>query len=292
VHDPSICVTPQYLADELLRGEGFTRVEYVPATDGLGTQLIAAGTADLMMEFTGLYLNRIDAGDPLVLLGGIHVGCFEIFGGENVRTVRDLKGKRIAVLGDGVPEHIFLASVLAFVGLDPRRDVVWEAHAPEESMRLLAEGKVDAFAGFPPIPQEMRSRKIGHVILNTNTDKPWSQYYCCMLGGNANFIRRNPVATKAVLRAILKGADICRSDPDRAARFIVSQGYTGNPDYAAQAIREIPYQRWRDYEPEDTVRFYGLRLHEAGMVRRTPNRIAAQSTDWRFLRELKAELKG
>ena len=81
VHDPSICVTPQYLAEELLRADGFREVQYIEATDSFGTRLVAAGGADMMMEFAGVYLTRIDAGDPIVLLGGVHIGCFELFGG-------------------------------------------------------------------------------------------------------------------------------------------------------------------------------------------------------------------
>ena len=292
VHDPSICVTPQYLAEELLRSDGFSEVQYVEATDGFGTRLVAAGDADMMMEFAGVYLTRIDAGDPIVLLGGVHIGCFEVFGGARVRAVRDLKNRRVAVLGDGSPEHVFLSSVAAYVGLDPHRDIRWEPHPPEESMRLLEAGQVDAFAGFPPVPQELRARRIGHVVLNTTTDRPWSQYFCCMVGANRDFVQKHPIATKLALRAILKGTDLCAAEPDGAARFIVSRGYTGGLDYAAQALREIPYARWREYDPEDTVRFYALRLHEVGMIKSSPQKLIAQSTDWRFLQELKRELKG
>jgi NitT/TauT family transport system substrate-binding protein len=291
VHDPSICVTPQYLAEDLLRADGFTEVEYVEATDGLGTRLVAAGSADVMMEFAGVYVTRIDAGDPIVVLGGVHIGCFELFGGPQVKALSDLKGKRVAVLGEGAPEHVFLASVAAYVGIDPRRDIRWEWHPPEEAVRLLDEGRLDAFAGFPPVPQELRARGIGHPLLSTTTNRPWSQYFCCMVGANQDFVRRHPAATKRALRAIVKAADLCAGDPERAARFIVSRGYTGRVDYAAQAIREIPYTRWRDYDPEDTVRFYALRLHEAGMIKSTPSKIIAQGTDWRFFNELKRELK-
>jgi NitT/TauT family transport system substrate-binding protein len=248
VHDPSICVTPQYLAEELLRADGFSEVKYVEATDGFGTKLVAAGDADMMMEFAGVHVSRIDAGDPIVVLGGVHIGCFEVFGGEHVRALRDLKGKRVAVLGEGSPEHVFLASVLAYVGLDPHRDIQWELHPPEESMRLLEQDKVDAFAGFPPVPQELRARKIGHLLLSTTTNRPWSHYFCCMVGANRDYVRKNPVATKRVLRAIVKGANLCAADPEQAARFIVSRGYTGQLDYAAQALRDIPYMRWHDYE--------------------------------------------
>jgi len=72
----------------------------------------------------------------------------------------------------------------------------------------------------------------------------------------------------------------------------VSRGYTGKLDYAAQTLREIPYTRWREYDPEDTVRFYALRLHEVGMIKNSPQKLIAQGTDWRFFNELKKELKG
>jgi NitT/TauT family transport system substrate-binding protein len=129
------------------------------------------------------------------------------------------------------------------------------------------------------------------VILNTTTDKPWSQYFCCMLIGNTDFIQDHPVATKRFLRAILKAADICATDPERAAQQLVDGRWTPRYDYALQTLRELPYNRWREFDPEDALRFYALRLHEVGMVNTTPNAIVAAGTDWRFLNELKRELK-
>jgi NitT/TauT family transport system substrate-binding protein len=72
----------------------------------------------------------------------------------------------------------------------------------------------------------------------------------------------------------------------------VNTGLTPRYDYALQAMQEVPYGKWRDYDPEDTVRFYALRLHEAGMIQSSPQKLIAQGTDWRFLTELKQELKG
>jgi NitT/TauT family transport system substrate-binding protein len=148
--------------------------------------------------------------------------------------------------------------------------------------------------GFPPEPQEIRARKIGHVVVNTTTDRPWSQYFCCMLGANREFVRKHPVATKRAVRAILKANDLCAREPERVGRLYVDQGYVSASQYefVVQAIRELPYARWRDYDPEDTVRFHALRLQEAGMIKAGPKRILAQGTDWRFLNELKKELKG
>ena len=113
-----------------------------------------------------------------------------------------------------------------------------------------------------------------------------------MVTGNREFVRKHPVATKRALRAILKATQVCALEPERTARALVYSGYTGQYDYALQTLKEIPYGRWREYDPEDSVRFYALRLHEAGMIKSSPQKIIADGTDWRFLRELKRELKG
>src|SRR5262245_28538992 len=290
---PSICRAPQYVADELLRGQGFTEIEYVQkAGGGASVNALAKGEADLSMNYSGPVIVRLDAGDPLVVLAGIHTGCFELFGTSRVRSIRDLKGKTVAVIELGGSEYVFLASMAAYVGLDPRTDINFVAHPVPESINLLAEGKIDAFLGFPPIPQELRARKIGHSVVNSGADRPWSQYFCCVATANRDFVRKHPVATKRALRAILMANSVCVLEPARVARHLVDNGFAERYDYALQTLKEIPYGRWRDYDPEDTFRFYGLRLHEAGLIKTNPNRLIAQGTDWRFVNELKKELKG
>jgi NitT/TauT family transport system substrate-binding protein len=158
-------------------------------------------------------------------------------------------------------------------------------------MDLFVEGKVDAFLGFPPEPQMLRARNIGRVILNMATDKPWSQYFCCMIVGNREFIHDHPVATKQVVRAILKANDICAAEPEKVAQLVVDAGFMERYDYTLQTLAELPYAQWREFDAEDSMRFFALRLHEVGMIESSPNKILAESTDWRFLNELKRELK-
>jgi NitT/TauT family transport system substrate-binding protein len=113
-----------------------------------------------------------------------------------------------------------------------------------------------------------------------------------MLAANKEFVRKHPVGTKRATRAILKATSICALEPERVARLLVDRGYAGRYDYALQTLKDIPYARWREYSPEDTVRFYALRLREAGVIKSGPQQIIAQGTDWRFVNELKKELKG
>jgi NitT/TauT family transport system substrate-binding protein len=127
------------------------------------------------------------------------------------------------------------------------------------------------------------------VLISTIQDKPWSQYLCCMVFAGRDFVRDHPIATKRYLRAVLKAADYCANEPEKAARRLVDAG--SRYEYALQTLTKIPYREWRNYDPEDTMRFYALRLHEAGMIDSSPNALLAQSTDWRFLNELKRELK-
>ncbi len=294
----SSCQAPLYMAEELLHAEGFTHVQYVKSEGGVLAQNLARGEADLGMNFVGPNLIRIAAGDPVVILAGGHVGCFELFGREQVRNIRDLKGKTVALVapqGGGDPEgagYAFLASMMLYIGLDPGKDIKLVLHSVEESVRFLAEGKLDAVLAFPPLAQELRAKQIGHVVLNSALDRPWSQYFCCLVIGHRDFVRKYPVATKRALRAILKTADVCALQPDHTAHFLVDKGFAQHYGHTLQLMKDIPYGKWREYDPEDTVRFYALRLHEIGMIKSSPQKLIAEGTDWRFLNELKKEMKG
>jgi len=295
----SLCLAPQYAAESLLRTEGFTDVQYIKtdtgrsAMDDIGPyQALAFGKVDFNAGMVGELVARIDAGDPIVILAGTHAGCFELFGTDRVRSVKDLKGKTVAVPGLGTSHHFFVASIAAYVGLDPEKDITFVTLPLAETIQLFADGKIDAIFDFPPVPQELRARKIGHVVIDGRVDRPWSQYFCCMLAAHREFVQKYPAATKRAVRAIMKANEVCTREPERVAQLLVDKGYTRHYDYAVQALKELPYSKWREYNPEDTVRFYALRLREAGMIKSSPQKILAQGTDWRFLNELKKELKG
>jgi NitT/TauT family transport system substrate-binding protein len=289
---PGICIAPQYAAEELLRTEGFTDVRYIETVPGLGpSEQVARGELDFTVNFAPLLVIPMGASRSITVLAGVHPGCFELFANERVRSILDLKGKSVGVQGLGSTPHVFLAVVASHVGLDPVNDINWVTSPSVRPKELFLEGKIDAFLGFPPEPQELRARKFGHVILDSAVDRPWSQYFCCLLAGNTEFVHQHPIATKRVVRAILKATDLCVAEPERVAQRLVDGGFTPRYDYALQALNELPYDDWRNYDPEDTIRFYALRLHEVGMIEASPNEIIAQGTDWRFLNELKRELK-
>jgi NitT/TauT family transport system substrate-binding protein len=291
VKNQGICYAPQYVAEELLRDEGFTDIRYVDVPPVEISAAIARGNVDFGMAYAPQFARDIDTGEAVTVIGGVMVGCVELFAREGIRSVPDLKGKSVGVQATGSLPNILVVLMAAHVGLHPEKEIHWVTDPKVKPKELFIDGKIDAFVGFPPEPQELRARGIGHVIVNTAVDRPWSQYYCCMLGGNPEYVRNRPVATKRALRAVLKAADLCAADPASAARRIVDRGFTPSYDYALQTLSENSYDKWREYDPEDTMRFYALRLHDTGLIKSTPNKIIAENTDWRFFNELKRELK-
>jgi NitT/TauT family transport system substrate-binding protein len=171
---PAICFAPQYVAaDQLLQAEGFVNVHYVKRPPAL--PLIVSGEADLASTDVSFMIVGIDRGQPIVILAGLHMGCYELFGTDQIRSIHDLVGKKVTVPELHAGRHLMLSTMLAYVGIDPHRDITWITQAAPESMRLLAEGQIDAFLGFPPEPQELRARRIGHLLLSMTVDRPWSQ---------------------------------------------------------------------------------------------------------------------
>jgi NitT/TauT family transport system substrate-binding protein len=287
-----ICVAPQYVAEDILRGEGFSEVRYVKiAGPSQISPKLVSGEADISINYIAPFVVQVEAGDPILMLAGIHPGCFELFATNGIRSIKELKDRVVSVPEPNGAHQLFISTIVSHVGLDPKRDIKWVVQPPAESIKRLAEGKIDALVGFPPVPQELRAKKIGQVILNSTLDKPWSQYFCCVIGANREFVKKHPVATKRAVRALLKAANVCATEPEATARTLVSRGFTPNYDYALQTMRELPYARWRDFSTEDSVRFFALRLQEAGYIKSSPKKIIAQGTDWRFLNELKKELK-
>jgi NitT/TauT family transport system substrate-binding protein len=291
--NPVICIAPQYVVSDLLSAEGFTNVVYVQSDAGVAqSKALGNGDLDFTLHFSGPLLLQIDRGVSITFLAGIHVGCFELFVKEGIHSLADLKGRTVGIQALETSQHIFLSAMATLVGLNPVKDIEWVTSASVKPIELFAEGKIDAFLGFPPEPQRLRAQNIGRVIVNSAQDRPWSQYYCCMLAGNREFVRKNPIATKRIVRAMLRATDLCVSEPALVAQRMVDRGFTPRQDYAVQTLADVPYNRWRDYDPEDTIRFYALRLREAGMLKSSPAKIIADGADWRFLNEVRRELGG
>jgi len=286
------CWAAAFIAKELLRAEGLTNVRYVQGHSNVDTaEWIARGETDFDINMPTMHIASIDAGVPLKVLTGLHSGCFEVIANDSIQSLTDLKGKRVGVWALNTHPYVLTSLMVSYVGLDPVNDIQWVESGETAPMQLFIDGKIDAFLAAEYVPQEMRDRKIGHTIVSNLVDRPWSQYFCCMIAGTAEYVNRYPVATKRILRAILKSADLCASDPKWVAQQLVDRGFVPSYDNAIHTLNGTRHDVWRDYDAEDSLRFYALRMQETGMIKSSPQKIIADGTDFQFLEELKRELK-
>jgi NitT/TauT family transport system substrate-binding protein len=195
------------IADELLHAEGFTDIRWVYPSESVWVKQgqghprfllsvpvdddVASGEVDFNFFTPASIVYLLDSGVSMTAVAGVHSGCYEVFAHEPIRTIRDLKGHRVGVRRLLAASYLQLAIMAANVGLDPRKDIEWVASPDVAPIDLFIQGKVDAVIGFPPEPQELRARKIGRVILSTTTDQPWSQYFCCIMMGNNEFVHNH-----------------------------------------------------------------------------------------------------
>jgi NitT/TauT family transport system substrate-binding protein len=284
------CGPPTTLAAELMRAEGFSDVRYTDYEAGdTDMTLLMGGRTDIGVAFVTEVVRQLDAGTPITVLAGMHPGCQELFVHDPVRSIRDLKGRRVALPEFDDALRLNLSMLLAYIGMDPTNDVNWVSSATP--VELFAAGGADAFFGVPPQTQELRARKIGRAIFKSASERPWSQYFCCVVLSRREYVQTYPVATKRALRAILKATDMCAFEPERAARQLVEGVAAPTYDQALEMMTELRYAAWREYDPEDSLRFYALRLRELDVIAANPNQLIADGTDWRFLNEIKRELK-
>jgi len=288
---PTGCDPWTWLADDFMKEEGFTEVKLISTP-----RSIFKGDSDLSLGYGNYLAAHIDAGSPLVVLGGTHVGCLELWARPGINTIRDLKGKTLVVGKKDPLVDIFYGiwvTMLTSVGVDPADVNFVEPGDPNiNEIDHFLDGKSDATLTAVTQGPALRAnpKNPGKQIFDTAVDKPWSQYYCCLLVANRDWAKANPNAAKRATRAVLRAIDYGAKDRQRAVQVAADKKVTQNPKLLYEAIKDLPYA-WRDYDPEETLRFFALRLADGKLIKKTPTQVIAEGTDFAFFRRMQKELK-
>ena len=285
------CWAGLYLAGELLRADGFTDVRYVQGDKRVdNTKWLAGGVTDFDFNMPSMHIRTLEAGAPIKVLTGVHVGCFELKANNSINRIEDLKGKRVGVWAVNDHPHLFLSLMANYVGLDPVHDIHWvEGASP---MQGFIDGKVDAFLAGAGGNREGARRE----------NRPHDRQQRRRPSLVTVFLLHRGRAARTIWIGIpwLPSVScVPSSRPPTSAlrtrnwrrREMIDRGFVTNYDYALATLKENPHDKWREFDPEDSIRFYALRLQETGMIKSSPQQIIAEGTDFRFLNELKRELK-
>src|SRR5882762_6111560 len=203
------CEAPIFTAYEkgFFKDEGldveFVRCEWATYKDAL-----ALGQFDITHHLVMYFLKPIEQGLDVKFTAGIHRGCLRVQAATkgNIRTVKDLRGKRIGVPGMGTPPFIFANRVLGANGIDASKEITWLVFPAGELGLALDKGEVDAVADSEPIGSMLLAQGRVRNIADQAADLPYSNEYCCAVLANGKFLSRNPKACAAATRALLKAA--------------------------------------------------------------------------------------
>ena len=239
------CEAPIFSAVEkgFFKEEGLD-VELVKCEWSKYKDVLALGGFDVTHHLVMYFLKPIEQGLDVKMTAGIHRGCLRVQAAKNgpIKTVEDLRGKRIGIPGMGTPPFIFATRVLGARGIDPRKEIVWRVFPAGELGLALDKGEVDAVANSEPIGTLLLADGKVRNIADQATDAPYKDEYCCAVIVNGKFLANNPKAAAGATRALLKGAKWVEANPRLAARLSVEKKYlASNPELNTVAISNLRY---------------------------------------------------
>jgi NitT/TauT family transport system substrate-binding protein len=215
------------------------KVDFETLKEALATGKIQASDG-MPMKWMKPFEQGVDA----TFTAGIHTGCFQLLVPKNsdIKSPANLKGKTIGVTGMGDAPMIFSMRVLFHEGLDPQKDVQWRSYPPTELDGALARGEVDAIALNDPLAQMIVESGKAVKLVNTASDAPFKDEYCCMVTIAGSFIKEDPAGAAAVTRALMKGAKWVSENPDEAAKLAVDKKYVpGSPELISRLLKSYNY---------------------------------------------------
>ena len=206
--------------------------------------VLALGGFDITHHLVMYFLKPIEQGLDVKFTAGIHRGCLRVQAGanSNIKSIENLRGKRIGVPGMGTPPFIFANRVLGAHKIDPGKEITWRVFPAGELGLALDKGEVEAVADSEPIGSLLLAEGKVKNIADQAADVPYKDEYCCAVIVNGKFLSKNPKAAAAATRALLKGAKWVETNPAAAARLSVEKKYlASNPELNTVAISHLRY---------------------------------------------------
>lgn len=230
--------------------------------------VLALGGYDITHHLIMYFLKPIEQGLDVKFTGGIHRGCLRVQAGlkGNIHSVKDLRGKRIGVPGMGTPPFIFANRVLGANGVNPKTEITWLVFPAGELGLALDKGEVDAVADSEPIGSMLLANGKVRNIADQAADAPYSTEYCCAVIVNGKFLAKNPKASAAATRALLKAAKWVETNPAAAAKLSVEKKYLASTvEQNAVSISKLRYVPSVS-GAEDAVKQASAEMKKAGML--------------------------
>ncbi len=136
---------------------------------------------------------------------------------KGMKSVADLKGRRVASQLGSATHHVFEAKILPKFGLT-KNDIQVVNIPHQNHLAALASGSVDAFAGVEPFPSLAEVEGIGVAIIDYSD----FDILPVILAANRPVVEQKRAAVVALLRGWLAGVELFKSNPDKSAEIVFS----------------------------------------------------------------------
>lgn len=247
-----LCAAPLHIAiDKGIFEEEFSKAglkyEVVEIDLMQATSLVVAKKIDATFGLAGGLLPQLDNGLEVSFLTGVHTGCtkFYVKADSPYYSVADLKGKTVGLCG--VQDSSTIVWQRKF------HDLGYKAYGPEAEFKMaiygltdlpiaLENGAVDVVGLHDPVGYLAEKQYGFRNILDTTTDKVFSQEYCCMTFVSSETAEKFPEHTKAFIRAMLKASAFAQAEPYETARLqIENKHVSGDLDQNAAMLKTYNY---------------------------------------------------
>ena len=240
----NLCGAPIYMAIEngYFADENI-ELEQVTVDAAHVGEAIGADQVDVGMELLGKMLQPIENGLPIKFTTGLHTGCTKLLvpGGSNIKSIADLKGKKIGVPGLADAATVVSKRSLSAAGIgvtDQNMEVEFSVYSRNDLAQALQNGAVDAIALGDPAASIAEEQYGLTALIDTATDPEYKDEYCCAAFVTSKLAEENPKAAAAFTRAVQKASQWVQENPDETAKIITEKEYvSGDVDFCAQILR-------------------------------------------------------
>lgn len=245
--------SPTYLAAWIAREGGHFREQelnvelvYIPS-GSLVIQAMLAGEAPVVFSGGRALVGATLGGADLVMIAGVvNVPAFYIMAAPEIKSLEDLRGKKVGVTRIGSSTDFTMRFILRKAGLVPDKDVAFIQMGDLASMAAALGTRAISAGAFVP-PFNLRAKEIGaHLLLDMA--KAGAHYPHTGLVTSRKYLIANNDTVKAMLKGYALGLRRMVADPSFSKAVLSKYTKTEQPgyldamyQYALDFVERIPY---------------------------------------------------
>lgn len=205
-------------------------------------QQLTGGTLDLGFAGVPPIISAADKDATIKIVAALQGNGSGIIVGNDsgIASVKDLKGKKIAVPSVGSIQDIMLRQLLADNGIDYVKDVTVSAVPAGQQPAAIGAGSVDAAFTWEPFVTQTAMKNLGKILIRSNEISP--DHPCCAIATTTKTVQQFPDTLKAFFKAHKEATDFVLANPQETAQIISGADYLGGE--AAIEAASLPNMRF------------------------------------------------